>query len=234
MSDLLGDALRSARKQKHMTQGDVAAHLGVSRAAVGQWEAGDNRPSTANLLKLCGYLEIDMVSALEGTVQNVMFTSEQAAAMEHDVRGKRRPSPHGLVFDADEQIHIVRSSAGGSADFVLHEEWVGWVPRPLGIAKALGARALYMVGTTMVPRYDEGDILLLSVARPPSLNDYVMVRMNGSEIAGQSDCYVRQLVSRSAGRITLRQLNPLKTITVDLKNIKSIERVYPWNEIIGA
>ena len=49
--DCLGIRIRLARRRNNMTQADLAAALGVSRSAVGNWEgAARTVPDAANLL----------------------------------------------------------------------------------------------------------------------------------------------------------------------------------------
>lgn len=43
--DTVGARIIAARKQKEMTQQDLASALGISRAAIGQWEIDKNSPS---------------------------------------------------------------------------------------------------------------------------------------------------------------------------------------------
>jgi DNA-binding XRE family transcriptional regulator len=46
------DQLRQARKQKGLSQGEVAAHLGTTQATISQWENGKNEPKGAAMAKL--------------------------------------------------------------------------------------------------------------------------------------------------------------------------------------
>lgn len=49
--DSLGIRIRVARRRKNMTQADLAAALGVSRSAVGNWEgAGKTVPDASHLI----------------------------------------------------------------------------------------------------------------------------------------------------------------------------------------
>ena len=48
----LGEALKTYRTERKMTQEFVAESLGVSRQAVSKWENGTSDPSTSNLLAL--------------------------------------------------------------------------------------------------------------------------------------------------------------------------------------
>ena len=54
----LGDALKTHRTERKMTQEFVAEHLGVSRQAVSKWENGTSDPSTSNLLALAKLYDI--------------------------------------------------------------------------------------------------------------------------------------------------------------------------------
>jgi transcriptional regulator with XRE-family HTH domain len=54
----VGDRIVEARKAKNMTQLDLAKRLGVSRAAVGQWEIDATSPSIAKLNEVAMVLEV--------------------------------------------------------------------------------------------------------------------------------------------------------------------------------
>ena len=58
----IGEAIRTHRTERGMTQEFVAAQLDVSRQAVSKWESGAADPSTGNLLALA---ELFGVSAAE-------------------------------------------------------------------------------------------------------------------------------------------------------------------------
>ncbi|CAO3447909.1 hypothetical protein [Azospirillum argentinense] len=62
----LPKSLREARKAKKLTQAKVAADLGVSRPAVGQWESGETTPEPKNLLGLARLygLEFEALASL--------------------------------------------------------------------------------------------------------------------------------------------------------------------------
>ena len=59
------DVIREARQNKMMTQEDVAREMGVTQAAVSQWETGITIPQTRDLLKLSEVLGVS-VSELIG------------------------------------------------------------------------------------------------------------------------------------------------------------------------
>ena len=48
----LGEKIQKHRKEKRMSQEDLAALLGVSRQAVSKWELNDTIPDTENVIQL--------------------------------------------------------------------------------------------------------------------------------------------------------------------------------------
>lgn len=59
------DFIREARLRKALTQEEVARKMGVTQAAVSQWETGVTIPQTRDLLKLSEVLGVS-VSELVG------------------------------------------------------------------------------------------------------------------------------------------------------------------------
>lgn len=56
----LGEAIRHARKQRHVSQEKLALMAGVDRSYVGRVERGDNNVAILTLLKLAQALEISV------------------------------------------------------------------------------------------------------------------------------------------------------------------------------
>lgn len=48
-----GDNLKNIRKQKKISQEELAEKLGVSRQSISKWETGENYPSMTNIMCLC-------------------------------------------------------------------------------------------------------------------------------------------------------------------------------------
>ena len=63
----LGEALKTHRMEKQMTQEFVAETLGVSRQAVSKWENGTSDPSTSNLCALAKLYGIPVEELLHET-----------------------------------------------------------------------------------------------------------------------------------------------------------------------
>lgn len=56
----LGEKIQKHRKEKSMSQEELAALLGVSRQAVSKWELNDTIPDTENVIQLGKILEVSL------------------------------------------------------------------------------------------------------------------------------------------------------------------------------
>ena len=58
--ETMGDRIRTMRKSRTLTQDDVAKIMGVSAAAVSQWENGNIKDlKIENFLRFCAYFNCD-------------------------------------------------------------------------------------------------------------------------------------------------------------------------------
>lgn len=64
----LGNQLYTLRKQKGLSQEELAEKLGVSRQAVSKWECGESLPDTDNLITIARLFEVSL-DTLVGNVQ---------------------------------------------------------------------------------------------------------------------------------------------------------------------
>ena len=73
---LLNEQITQFRKQKKLSQEELAAALQVSRQAVSKWENGVSNPDTENLIRLAEIFEVD-VNVLIGCEGNQKSTQEE-------------------------------------------------------------------------------------------------------------------------------------------------------------
>lgn len=57
---MIGDKIKSKRKELNLTQEYLAKELNISRQAVSKWEKGTSEPSMENLVKLSEILGVDI------------------------------------------------------------------------------------------------------------------------------------------------------------------------------
>ena len=57
MNLLIGENIKRIRRERDLTQEEVAAHLGISFQSISKWERGETLPDTAILPDLANVLE---------------------------------------------------------------------------------------------------------------------------------------------------------------------------------
>ena len=76
----IGTRIKAARKLRHLTQKDIADHVGVSVQAVSKWERIDNDPDITLLCEIADILEVtldyllgrkDNLNEIDGVTLNI-------------------------------------------------------------------------------------------------------------------------------------------------------------------
>jgi len=68
----IGAFLKQCRKEKNLTQEQLAEVLGVSARTVSRWETGTNMPDLSILVELAEYYEVEMKELLDGERSQTM------------------------------------------------------------------------------------------------------------------------------------------------------------------
>lgn len=97
----IGEKIKKARKEQHMSQEMLAEKLGVTVQAVSKWECGVNYPDILNLPQIADYLNISLDELLRGDYD----TDEESFTRGIPDDGKLR------VFAAVGRKLILRNSA---------------------------------------------------------------------------------------------------------------------------
>ena len=66
---MLGQKIQKLRKEKGLSQEDLAEALGISRQAVSKWETGNSYPDTENLIAISALLGCDISALVEDKPQ---------------------------------------------------------------------------------------------------------------------------------------------------------------------
>ena len=90
----------------------------------------------------------------------------------------------------------------------VFEDGVGYTPRPANLAGVRAAYAIYMVGDTLAPRYEEGWLLHIHPFKPPTRGRDVVVTKTDHTVM------IKQFVGWENDKLVLRQLNPEETLRV--------------------
>ena len=82
MKDSFADILKQTRKEKHLSQQQLAEMLFVERCSVANWESGRRTPDTVLLIRIAKCLEIDinlLLEAIDSTVEepNIIMVNDE-------------------------------------------------------------------------------------------------------------------------------------------------------------
>ncbi len=148
--------------------------------------------------------------------------------------GGGRPVAVPAVADMPRDVPVIGNVEGGAdGSFVMNGERIDVVRRPPGVASAIHAFALYVVGTSMSPRYEEGDLIYVHPDRPPRPGDDVVIELHGTAgEAGRS--YIKRLVRRGGRQVTCRQFNPDREVNYETRDIRRIYRILTAAELLGV
>lgn len=164
-----------------------------------------------------------------GNVTDTGMTDAQAQAAMGDplAKMKRLPlvgSAIGGAFDEAEHVELTELVMGDVLDHL---------PRPEKLAGDRRAYALTIVGESMAPRFEPGEIALVSPQQPVAIGDDVIVQLR-SEAGEDADpdhanrvtmVLIKRLVKRTARELTLRQFNPETTFTVPIAQVAATHKV---------
>lgn len=116
-------------------------------------------------------------------------------------------------------------------------ETIGYAKRPAILNGQHDAYAVYTVGHSMAPKYDEGDMLVAQRKRPARIGDDVVVylRCDGEEDDGKRAraVLVKRLVRRSASYVELEQFNPPLIFRIPADQIVQIDRIMTMTDLLG-
>jgi phage repressor protein C with HTH and peptisase S24 domain len=198
LSDSFAARFRLARQQKKLTQVAVAKTLGVSQSAVAQWESGRSFPSSMLARRIEKLLEVKYVPRQD----------EEGASF----RG---------AFGRRPRLPVFGSAAPGYEERILVDDRPrGEILAPPQLEGVKGAKAVYVRGDAMEPRYYAGEVVYLNPARSPNPGDFVFITLKEPGFPTEVG-YIRQFVGSDLLSIRLATLNPKR------------EQVIPRQEVIA-
>lgn len=78
----IGGFLRELRKEKDLTQEQLAEKFGVSSRSVSRWENGNTMPELSILVELADYYEVDIKEIIDGERKSELMKKEEKETMQ--------------------------------------------------------------------------------------------------------------------------------------------------------
>jgi phage repressor protein C with HTH and peptisase S24 domain len=124
------------------------------------------------------------------------------------------------------------SVGGDDGDFTFNGQVIGYVRRPPGIATLNDVFAVHVIGDSMEPRFEPGDMIYCST-RTPVPGDDIVIEMFPAEGETVGKAFIKRLVRRTKSEIVCRQYNPARELVFSPYEVKSVFRVIPLRELVG-
>jgi phage repressor protein C with HTH and peptisase S24 domain len=126
----------------------------------------------------------------------------------------------------NERVPVLGMAECGADGWSLwNGDIIDTIPRPMNLAGARRAYAVYIVGDSMEPRYYSGELAHVHPGKPVTIGAFVLVQMRPDHDGETPKAVVKRLIKRSATKITLEQYNPPKKFDIKTDDIVSIHRV---------
>jgi len=197
----LGDFLRKARETLDLTQTKVGAPLGISRNAVANWEAGSNAPDIKHVSQLASILKVDRDKLLK-----LIEAEKNVDIQPHPIELAVQP---GTLFTGKPDLPVYAAAEGGAGAMIITWDPIDYIHRPSHLMNVKGAYAIYVVGESMVPRFEPGDVAFVNPhVRPRPGDDIVLFKQDGN---GTTVGLIKRLVRVTSNEWVVLQYNPEKT-----------------------
>jgi phage repressor protein C with HTH and peptisase S24 domain len=191
-----------ALERAGVSQADLARHLGLAPSAVSRMVRGERQMKLLEAVQVAQLLRVPQDEVLRRAGAAV-----DAPPRIGPPRRGRPPRSLGEITTAPplrgEPIPI-RSAGrgGGEQEMFLADGPIGYTARPANLTGVRGAYAIYMVGDSMEPRYQQGWLLHVNPFKPPTRGRDVVVYKQGQAVL------IKQFVRWEGEALVLRQLNP--------------------------
>lgn len=203
------------------SQTDLARHLGVLPSVVNKMVKGRRQIKST---------EADAIRAFFRVSESIY----RNASARNEVRSAEASLTMSDIQSWPNDVPVYGTALGGSSggEFIMNGDTGMRVRRPPRLVNRVDILALFVQGDSMEPRYKQGELIYLEKARPPQINDYVVVEMKpGPE--GEQPAYLKQLVGRSGTKLRLRQHNPEKVLEIEVSKVLQVVRVMSLQDMMG-
>lgn len=155
-----------------------------------------------------------------------------AAPPAGDVRPAEIRKPGRQSMSSD--VPVLGVAAGSFAGaFQFEDGTIEFVRRPPALAGARDVYAIYVQGTSMEPRYEEGALCFVHPHRPARIGDYIVVQIRNHDSAG-IEAMIGRLQARTGDYVVIGKLNPQAEVRLARGTVVAIHKVMDMNELFGV
>lgn len=204
-------------KAKGLSQHEAAKMIGVSQQTI-------HKMATLGLGGIETVRKAGQVLGISASEIDSALTARKAKPKSNVARmadlSPARANQH------DKMVPVMGYAAGalpGNGHLIMGEQRA-LVACPPQLANVEGAFAVYVSGTSMMPRYIPGELLFIHPLKEPAPGDYVVAQIE-DETSGEVFGYVKQFLRWDGDELVLWQHNPEGEMRFPAYQVKAINKV---------
>jgi phage repressor protein C with HTH and peptisase S24 domain len=228
----LGERLKYAREARGLTQTQLAEAVGQHQSTLAHWERGKARPSPDKVDMMAPVLGVATEWLLYGRgsgpdMSRVPPRVEPARAAGGQPMAATEFAPRirpGSELVGERDLPVYASAQGGPDGMTINYDPIEYVKRPEPLMQVRGAFGFYLVGDSMSPKYEHGDLLLVHPTRPPGRRDGVLIIKRGD--GGHThDALVKLFVGWRDDGLMVEQFNPALQFTIPRDQVHGVHQI---------
>jgi phage repressor protein C with HTH and peptisase S24 domain len=208
------DRLKQARADAKLKQQDIAdAFEELSPQAVSGWERGEAMPEPDKL---------PIIAKVVGRTVDWLLEKDDSAAANSPriLQAGGNPPPE---FLGERDLKVYAATEGGQGVMVVSTDPIEWVPRPWYLKNVRDGYAVLVVGDSMEPAFEAGDMAVVNPRLAHARGkDVILV---AGESAGEFTATIKRLLSWTEKEWRVRQFNPAKDFVLSRREWPKALRV---------
>jgi repressor LexA len=169
MKTTIGERLRRAREQKELDQTGLAEKIGVVTRTLQRWEKSEQVPDAVSMMKIAKATNVQANWLLTGDGEMYISSAPPDNVYQFHTAARRRVR---LV-----DLPLISAVPAGKVATMFHPDYVdNYVT--VDDVKDPQAFALKVKGSSMAPRIEDGDIVVVSPQQEAHNGDICVVRVN--------------------------------------------------------
>jgi transcriptional regulator with XRE-family HTH domain len=184
----IGQLVRAAREARGLSQVELSRLIGIKQASLHSVETGETRRS----------------KFLPEIVRELGIPPDDVG-LPPDVSPDATVMPVDRLVLPGRDFPIYASVEGGAGEIIRSTDPVDWHPRPAPVAHVKTAYGLIVVGESMIPEFDPGDIALVNPILPAMAMKPCIFY---AEKHGEARASIKRFLRANADKWLVYQHNP--------------------------
>ncbi|MGH6828217.1 MAG: helix-turn-helix domain-containing protein [Rhizomicrobium sp.] len=220
----LGKVLRALRERHGLSRAQLALLVGAHPNQIQKLENGERKITVEWIERLAPHLDTNA----EGFLAELRGPKLKAESPKNPPSPETSPPPGAVYLTQGwpRDLRVLGMAECGPDGWSLwNGEVIEMTSRPPNLAGSPLAYAVYVVGTSMEPRYFAGELAYVHPGKPVAIGDFVLVQVRPEAGEATPKAILKRLVKRSAARIVLEQYNPGKLTELKTRDVISVHQV---------